>query len=138
MEKQSIFVKISVDLYFSIYRRRNQTEISGKNIAIRSLRFIFSLYNEASYKTTDGRTVLYLEGNQRSYAETPAIPIQKISFSLLCWVKVLSLPGHHVHIYSDWSSPFQFRLHIDAEPQLCVNLRRPDSQSKSIVAFCAG
>ncbi|KAJ7360314.1 hypothetical protein OS493_016945 [Desmophyllum pertusum] len=33
-----------------------------------------SLYNEASYKTTDGRTVLYLEGNQRSYAETPSNP----------------------------------------------------------------
>ncbi|KAJ7360315.1 hypothetical protein OS493_016946 [Desmophyllum pertusum] len=48
---------------------------------------LVSLYNGSSYNTTDGRTVLYLDGDQRSYAQTPDIPIQKISFSLLCWVK---------------------------------------------------
>lgn len=97
-----------------------------------------SLYNGASYKAIDTLTVLYLDGGL-AYAETPAVPIQKISFSILCWIKSLSLPGHPVNIYSDWSTPFQFRLAIISE-ELCINLRRA-SHSKGnndIVYFCAG
>ncbi|XP_078366557.1 uncharacterized protein LOC144650697 [Oculina patagonica] len=97
-----------------------------------------SLYNGAAYETVDGRTVLYLDGNH-AYAETPAIPIQTISFSVLCWIKVLSLPSHPVNIYSDWSSPFQFRFGVISE-NLCLNLRRATQSSVNIniVYFCKG
>ena len=99
---------------------------------------IISLHNGASYETVDGKAVLYLDASLHSYAETPAIPIQKISFSLLCWVKVLSLPNKSVlNLYSDWSAPHQFRLGI-IYGSLCADLRRPDSQSIFIVYFCAG
>ena len=64
-----------------------------------------SLYNGASYQNTDGRKVLYLNGSRHSYAETPALPIRAISFSIMCWIKVLSLPSNPlVHIYSDWQN----------------------------------
>ncbi|XP_068682535.1 sushi, von Willebrand factor type A, EGF and pentraxin domain-containing protein 1-like isoform X2 [Montipora foliosa] len=97
-----------------------------------------SLYNGASYKTVDGLTALYLDGGF-AYAETPAIPIQKISFSILCWVKTLSLPEHPVNIYSDWSTPFQFRLGI-ISGKLCINLRRASHFGpwRDIVYFCNG
>ena len=72
----------------------------------------------------DGRTVLYLSGANRSYAETPALPIRAISFSIMCWIKVLSLPSDRpVHIYSDWSEPYQFRILIDESHRICANLR---------------
>lgn len=98
--------------------------------------FMISLHNGAAYKIVDGKTVLYLDGDH-AYAETPAIPIQTISFSVLCWIKVLSLPS--VNIYSDWSSPYQFRFGV-ISGQLCINLRRA-SQSfndMNIVYFCRG
>jgi len=66
------------------------------------------LYDGASYQTVDERKVLYLDGI--SYAETPALPIQTISFSILCWVKILSLPIDDVNFYSSWLSPHQFRF----------------------------
>ena len=95
-----------------------------------------SLYNGALYKTIDTLTVLYLDGG-KAYAETPAVPIQTISFSILCWIKALSLPKHPVNIYSDWSTPFQFRLVIISE-KLCINLRRASHSEDNIVYFCAG
>ncbi|KAJ7360309.1 hypothetical protein OS493_016940 [Desmophyllum pertusum] len=100
---------------------------------------MLSLYNGASYKQIGSRTVLYLDGD-RSYAETPAIPIQKISFSLLCWVKVLSLPNKSVlNLYSDWSAPHQFRLGI-IYGSLCVDLRRTTHSDAhmNLVYFCNG
>ena len=95
-----------------------------------------SLHNGASYETVDGRKVLYLDGNG-AYAETPAIPIQTTSFSILCWVKFVSIPGYPVNIYSDWSAPHQFRLGI-LNHKLIANLRRPGNTDKGIVYFYGG
>lgn len=94
-----------------------------------------SLYNGATYKSINGTTALYLDG--RSYAETPALPIQTTSFSILCWMKVLNLPAHVINIYSDWSSPHQFRFGM-IQDSLCANLRRDFPKSSNIVYFCRG
>nr|XP_058961571.1 low-density lipoprotein receptor-related protein 2-like [Pocillopora verrucosa] len=94
-----------------------------------------SLYNGATYKSINGTTALYLDG--RSYAETPALPIQTTSFSILCWMKVLNLPADVINIYSDWSSPHQFRFGM-IQDSLCANLRRDFPKSSNIVYFCGG
>ncbi|CAH3032918.1 unnamed protein product [Pocillopora meandrina] len=93
------------------------------------------LYNGTTYKSIDGTTALYLDGH--SYAETPALPIQTTSFSILCWMKVLSLPAYVINIYSDWSSPHQFRFGM-IQDSLCANLRRDFPKSSNIVYFCGG
>ena len=109
-----------------------------RNYSFTFLTSLNRLYNGATYKAIDGLTVLYLDGGL-AYAETPAIPIQTISFSILCWIKTLSLPGHPVNIYSDWSTPFQFRLGIVSNT-LCIHLRRASYSkgSQDIVYFCNG
>jgi len=92
----------------------------------------------ASYKNVDGRKVLYLNGSH-SCAETTAVPIQTISFSILCWVQVLSSPGTR-NIYSDWSKPFQFRLYIYNQ-RFCTDLRKKVYRKEdydNIVSFCGG
>jgi len=88
----------------------------------------------ASYNNVDGRKVLYLNGSN-SYADTPALPIQNVSFSILCWVQVLRPPETR-NIYSDWSEPFQFRLYIHNN-KLGADLRRSYSKSENdtIVSF---
>ncbi|CAH3032909.1 unnamed protein product, partial [Pocillopora meandrina] len=96
-----------------------------------------SLYNGASYQNTDGRKVLYLNGSLHSYAETPALPIRAISFSIMCWIKVLSLPSNlPVYIYSDWSEPHQFRIFIQRSYLICANLRKRGGLDR--VYLCAG
>ena len=98
-----------------------------------------SLYNGASYKNMDGRTVLYLSGANRSYAETPALPIRVISFSIMCWIKVLSLPSDRpVHIYSDWSEPHQFRIFIYKSHKICANLRNSFGAKREMFNLCDG
>lgn len=94
-----------------------------------------SLYNGATYRSINGTKALYLDG--RSYAETPALPIQTTSFSILCWMKVLSLSEQEIHIYSDWFSPYQFRFGI-LKDKLCANLRRDYPKFSNIVLFCRG
>ena len=101
-----------------------------------------SLKKGASYRAIDGKKALYLDGVQGSYAETPPFPIQTISFSLLCWIKVSSLPKESktsIHIYSDWSKPHPFRLFVYAG-RLYANLRRRHllSSSNSLVYFTGG
>ena len=94
-----------------------------------------SFFNGASHLNTDGRKVLYLNGSRYSYAETPALPIRVISFSIMCWMKVLSLPSNSpVHIYSDWSKPHQFRIYIRNWHRICAHLRNP--RGLDIVHFC--
>ena len=98
-----------------------------------------SLYNGASYQNMDGRTVLYLSGANRSYAETPALPIRVISFSIMCWIKVLSLSSDHpVHIYSDWSEPHQFRIFIYGSHEICANLRNSFGAEAEMFYLCGG
>ncbi|XP_078345658.1 uncharacterized protein LOC144631143 [Oculina patagonica] len=98
-----------------------------------------SLHSGASYEIVDGKRVLYLDVHQHSYAETPAIPIQTTSFSVLCWIKILSLPSMPVlNIYSDWSAPYQFRIAI-IYGSLCLDLRRPGGNNEwAIVNVCGG
>ena len=98
-----------------------------------------SLYNGTSYQNMDGRTVLYLSGANRSYAETPALPIRVISFSIMCWIKVLSLSSDHpVHIYSDWSEPHQFRIFIYESHKICTNLRNSFGAKPEMFKLCNG
>lgn len=94
-----------------------------------------SLYNGASYRNVDDRTVLYLKGTQSSYAETPALPIRAISFSIMCWIKLLSLPSNlSVRNYSDWSKPYQFRIYIYESHAVCANLR--GRQGVNVIDLC--
>jgi len=88
----------------------------------------------ASYKNVDGRKVLHLNGSH-SYAETTAVPIQNISFSILCWVQVLSLKPPP-HIYSDWSEPHQFRLYFESNKNLCAELRGHIRKIDNILILC--
>ena len=98
-----------------------------------------SLYNGASYQNTDGRKVLYLNGSRHSYAETPALPIRVISFSIMCWINVLSLSSDHpVHIYSDWSEPHQFRIFIYGSHKICANLRNSFGATREMFNLCGG
>ena len=72
--------------------------------------YFLRLQGSALYKSEDGLTSLYLDG-QAAYAEIPAINIRKSSFSISIRLKI---HDEHVigHILSDWSSPFQFRMFI--------------------------
>ena len=86
----------------------------------------------------DGRTVLYLSGANRSYAETPALPIRVISFSIMCWINVLSLSSDPVHIYSDWLEPHQFRIFIYGSHEICANLRNSFGAESEMFYLCGG
>ena len=79
------------------------------------------LQGSALYKSEDGLTSLYLDG-QTAYAEIPAIDIRKSSFSISIRFKIQDVYALG-HILSDWSSPFQFRMFIYGR-QVHVVLRR--------------
>ena len=72
--------------------------------------FFLRLQGSAVFKSEDGFTSLYLDG-QAGYAEIPAINMRKSNFSISIRLKI---QDQYVlgHILSDWSSPFQFRMFI--------------------------
>ena len=115
--------------------RYNRTITSKNDLNPFHFQLPDSLYNDATYRSINGTKALYLDG--RSYAETPALPIQTTSFSILCWMKVLSLSEQEIHIYSDWFSPYQFRFGM-LRDKLCAHLRRDYPAFSNIVFFCIG
>jgi len=72
--------------------------------------YFLRLQGSALYKTEDGLTSLYLDG-QAGYAEIPAINMRKSNFSISIRLNVQDQYALG-HILSDWSSPFQFRMFI--------------------------
>ena len=74
-----------------------------------------SLRNGASYKSQNGTTALYLNGNG-TYVDVPAINLYEFSaFTMMCWVKVLEPAKNPGYIFADWSSPHQFSIWVHGE-----------------------
>ena len=115
--------------------RYNQTITSKNDLNPFHFQLPDSLYNGATYKSINGTKALYLDGH--SYAETPVLPIQTTSFSILCWMRVLNLSVQAIRIYSWRFSPYQFRFGM-LKDKLCANLRRDNPKFSKIVFFCGG
>ena len=82
----------------------------------------FRLRGTASYQIRSGFKSLYLDG-RAGYADIPAIDFRKSSFSIAIRFNVQDV--HTLgHLFSDWSSPFQFRVYVFVE-HVYVHLRRP-------------
>ena len=56
--------------------------------------------------------MLYLNGSQGTFAETPAIPIHTESLTIAVWLKKITDSANQP-IYGDWSSPHFFRLAVE-------------------------
>ncbi|XP_048584250.1 uncharacterized protein LOC5517652 isoform X2 [Nematostella vectensis] len=69
-----------------------------------------SVFGRVKYARHNNKRVTCLDG-KTSYLETPAVDFRTISFSVSAWVKIID-PLKMSFIYSDWSSPFQFRLYV--------------------------
>lgn len=102
--------------------------------------FLFSLRGAAKFEVQDGGvTVLYLNGSEMTYAETPALPIQNTDLTIAVWIKLVAL-SNGIAIYSDWSKPHHFWFFIvpnEAEDgRLCATARRAAGEPISIFSFC--
>ena len=79
------------------------------------------LQGSAQYIIEDTFTVLYLDG-QTAYAEVPAVPLRKSSFTIACRIKIIVM-DKLMHIVSDWMPPYQFRMYIYSDV-MYVELRK--------------
>lgn len=74
-----------------------------------------SLRNGATYKSQDGTTALYLNGNG-TYVDVPAVNLFEFSaFTIMCWVKVLEPAKNPGYIFADWSPPYQFSIWVHGD-----------------------
>lgn len=74
-----------------------------------------SLRNGATYKSQDGTTALYLNGNG-TYADVPAVNLSEFSaFTVMCWLKVLEPAKNPGYIFADWSPPYQFSIWVHGD-----------------------
>lgn len=74
----------------------------------------YSLRGAAKFLQQDGQTVLYLSGSQRTFAETPAVPIYTENLTISVWFKSMADSANdQLPIYGDWSAPFSFRLIVE-------------------------
>ena len=85
---------------------------------------VHSLQGAAKFVVQNGKTVLYLDGTQGTYAETSAIPFQQTDLTIAVWIKLVSPLSKRQEIYADWSSPWQFRLGIQPDGRLHFQGRR--------------
>ncbi|KAL9989001.1 hypothetical protein ACROYT_G003504 [Oculina patagonica] len=85
---------------------------------------LLNLSGTAKFDEQNGLTVLYLDGNPLTYAETPAIPIHNTDLTIAAWIKLMSLPTIHIPIYGDWSVTPSFRIAITPPGKLCVQAIR--------------
>lgn len=95
-----------------------------------------SLKGAARFTEQDGRPVLYLDGTPGTFAETPALPIQQTDLSITVWIKRSPISTSRQMIYSDWSSPHQFRFDVMTDARLCVDVRRDSSVVTGLLNFC--
>lgn len=97
-----------------------------KNFCLTSLDPVCSLSGSASYEENhDGRTVLFLNGNNGAYAETPALPIHSTDLTVAVWIKLVKLKPYYQAIYADWLEPTKmFRFAIAPDGRLCAQTKR--------------
>ena len=89
-------------------------------IIARVLFFSFSLHGAAIHNQQDGRTVLFLDGNDGTYADTPAFPLDSVNLTIAAWIKPMG-QWRLAPIYGDWSSPYHsFRFYAVGNSVLCV------------------
>ncbi|XP_078344938.1 uncharacterized protein LOC144630446 [Oculina patagonica] len=84
---------------------------------------LLNLRGTAKFDTQDGITVLYLDGNPLTYAETPAIPIHSTDLTIAMWIKLVAVPTTYQPIYGDWSVSPSFRLAIKFNGYLCAHAK---------------
>ncbi|XP_044176970.1 sushi, von Willebrand factor type A, EGF and pentraxin domain-containing protein 1-like isoform X2 [Acropora millepora] len=73
-----------------------------------------NLRGAAKFLLQDGETVLYLNGSQGTFAETPAVPIYTENLTICVWFKSMAdLANNQLPIYGDWSAPHSFRLVVE-------------------------
>lgn len=83
------------------------------------LDFSCSLSGTAKFDSQDGITVLKLDGNPLSYAETPALPVHSTDLTIAVWIKLGQLYGNSRVIYGDWPASPSFALGIHPSGKLC-------------------
>lgn len=97
--------------------------------------FFVRLHGEASYKSA----ALNLPGTAGSYATTPAIAIDSISFTIAFWVKLDSLGTYDM--YSYWYNPNIFCISTyEKSGQVEINFaaRRKSKPSEEVFNTRAG
>ena len=90
-----------------------------KNIVL-----VYSLRGAAKFVVKNGKTVLYLDGTQGTFAETSAIPFQQTDVTIAVWIKLVSPLTKRQEFYADWSDPWQFRFGIQPDRRLHFQGRR--------------
>ena len=93
-----------------------------------------SLHGAAKFVEKNGRTVLYLDGTQGTYAETPDIKFQQTDLTIAVWIKLVSPLSSRQEIYADWSAPYQFLFGIDTDGRLCFQARRDVQMDSDMIA----
>ena len=114
---------------------RTFRESTTKKVFISDYTFMpfCSLKGSARYEEQDGRTALYLDGSEGTFAETPSLPIHRTSLTIAVWIKMKS-SGAQYAVYGDWSYPWSFRLFIDPSSHFCAQAR--NTAGKDIFRFC--
>jgi hypothetical protein len=88
----------------------NVTACRTVNTKLIPLYFLTRPVGSVTYPRDRGRLVTCLDG-KTAYLEVPAVDLRSTSFSITCWVQIMDT-GVMNHIYSDWTSPFQFRFYV--------------------------
>ena len=86
----------------------------------------------------NGKTVLYLDGTQGTYAETSAIPFQQTDLTIGVWIKLVSPLTKRQEIYADWSNPWQFRFGIQPDGRLHFQGRRNVQGTSDMIIVSTG
>ncbi|KAJ7384403.1 hypothetical protein OS493_021814 [Desmophyllum pertusum] len=95
---------------------------------------LLNLHGAAKFVEKNGRTVLYLDGTQGTYAETPDIKFQQTDLTIAVWIKLVSPLSSRQEIYADWSAPYQFLFGIDTDGRLCFQARRDVQMDSDMIA----
>jgi len=91
---------------------------------VKNIFLVHSLRGAARFVVNNGKTVLYLDGTQGTYAETSAVPFEQTDLTIAVWIKLVSPLTKRQEIYADWSHPWQFRFGIQPDGRLHFQGRR--------------
>lgn len=105
---------------------------------VENIVFVHSLHGTAKFVVRNGKTVLYLDGTQGTYAETSAIPFQQTDLTIAVWIKLLSPLTKRQEIYADWSYPWQFRLGTQQDGRLHFQGRRNVQGTSDMIVVSTG
>lgn len=105
---------------------------------VENIVFVHSLHGTAKFVVKNGKTVLYLDGTQGTYAETSAIPFQQTDLTIAVWIKLLSPLTKRQEIYADWSYPWQFRLGTQQDGRLHFQGRRNVQGTSDMIVVSTG